>query len=1112
MCPSSANTDHNLEGGDEQKEEMTTIKGEEDEVDVDDDDAIIEGRRRTSKNQQQDYSMLLSMMNGSSSLQRQLLLHQLGLSDPPQNSNKDNQRFTQNEFLTKSLLSALSGQGDLSTGSDPSFPVDLTKLQQQQSSSSLRQSSSRHQVSSSSSSSNYPSLLHSHYHPHNSSLKESLTSSQLASSHHFSSSVTLPSSESSPQPSSSSSTLSSSLSRNHASQLNVVTNFSPNTNSNISSSPSNNTTNPTTTNNSNPANWKRNYSQAKLERALDDILSGKLGTRRAAVIYGIPRSTLRNKVYKLEKNLPEGTTTGRLANASGRRIRRGLLSRHHIVDSNHLVTTSGGTSQNCETTTTEDSKATTTIKETSNASGQQLLQQLVSSNLASSLSLASSSALITNNSSPSLSPKSPSPPKSTGTMTPILSRKGAGESLLNPPTRTRITDSRKAKARSSPSSMSSGYTASESLKQILRENIFSRNGSSLVSNRDADDGNPSIGFTNPFVKDAASLLSQQVSPTSNSSLMDLAGNPFLSYALSANSATPNPSNLAALYGPLSALYQQQSQQQPQQQPQSNLLFSALNSQTSPQSTSMSPQQQLQQQLQQLQFLQQLATAADPSIDANAFQSFLAPFFFYSCLSMLNFEKLLVANASNANNVNNNNASSAHLPAHTMTSSSLRGEDGSIPENDAMDDEDDEDDDEDEELVISDDQPLDLSVSSSSATHHNRRRIKEEKRESNFIPSSIGGNRRSALKDLLDQHNSSSISTMTALHQNLNNIPANTLSPSLVNGITSLNNLHTMTRGTKSNASSVTSEESIPASITGRLPVLETGSNTVRRSSKSPSMSSSASSASTRGRGKLERDASRSSASPSLETTKTSSQGGSKNRPKRGKYRNYDSEVLNKAVLAVQSGEMSVHRAGTFYGVPHSTLEYKVKQRHLLREKKRQQQNGSTTGSGSGSNSCPTTTMKHGAIATVTSSSPQPSDMIRTGSPHDMVPNLHVSSLPTLSTTINPLLPNSSTSSSHIAPTNPVSKTVSNLPTLSAIDHLRSPQMDFEVSKLLNMCLDTKLPSYLKEDPEEEREVDNNYNSDEDDCNDSHKKAQQHDTKSSLNGSNGNNREQTMLVD
>lgn len=63
------------------------------------------------------------------------------------------------------------------------------------------------------------------------------------------------------------------------------------------------------------------------------------------------------------------------------------------------------------------------------------------------------------------------------------------------------------------------------------------------------------------------------------------------------------------------------------------------------------------------------------------------------------------------------------------------------------------------------------------------------------------------------------------------------------------------------------------------------------------------------------------------------------RPKRGRYRNYDRDHLIQAVLAVQRGEMSVHRAGTYFGVPHSTLEYKVKERHLLRPKKRRQPDG-----------------------------------------------------------------------------------------------------------------------------------------------------------------------------
>ncbi|XP_067007330.2 mushroom body large-type Kenyon cell-specific protein 1 [Anabrus simplex] len=67
----------------------------------------------------------------------------------------------------------------------------------------------------------------------------------------------------------------------------------------------------------------------------------------------------------------------------------------------------------------------------------------------------------------------------------------------------------------------------------------------------------------------------------------------------------------------------------------------------------------------------------------------------------------------------------------------------------------------------------------------------------------------------------------------------------------------------------------------------------------------------------------------------SSSGGKGTRPKRGKYRNYDRDSLVEAVRAVQRGEMSVHRAGSYYGVPHSTLEYKVKERHLMRPRKRE---------------------------------------------------------------------------------------------------------------------------------------------------------------------------------
>nr|XP_042896616.1 mushroom body large-type Kenyon cell-specific protein 1 [Parasteatoda tepidariorum] len=77
-----------------------------------------------------------------------------------------------------------------------------------------------------------------------------------------------------------------------------------------------------------------------------------------------------------------------------------------------------------------------------------------------------------------------------------------------------------------------------------------------------------------------------------------------------------------------------------------------------------------------------------------------------------------------------------------------------------------------------------------------------------------------------------------------------------------------------------------------------------------------------------------SLSNNISSSADSSKVGKRTRPKRGRYRNYDRDNLARAVRAVQKGEMSVHRAGTFYGVPHSTLEYKVKERHLLRPRKR----------------------------------------------------------------------------------------------------------------------------------------------------------------------------------
>ncbi|XP_041789005.1 ligand-dependent nuclear receptor corepressor-like protein isoform X2 [Chelmon rostratus] len=50
------------------------------------------------------------------------------------------------------------------------------------------------------------------------------------------------------------------------------------------------------------------------------------------------------------------------------------------------------------------------------------------------------------------------------------------------------------------------------------------------------------------------------------------------------------------------------------------------------------------------------------------------------------------------------------------------------------------------------------------------------------------------------------------------------------------------------------------------------------------------------------------------------------RKKRGRYRQYDHDLLEEAITMVMAGRMSVSKAQGVYGVPHSTLEYKVKER------------------------------------------------------------------------------------------------------------------------------------------------------------------------------------------
>lgn len=103
------------------------------------------------------------------------------------------------------------------------------------------------------------------------------------------------------------------------------------------------------------------------------------------------------------------------------------------------------------------------------------------------------------------------------------------------------------------------------------------------------------------------------------------------------------------------------------------------------------------------------------------------------------------------------------------------------------------------------------------------------------------------------------------------------------------------------------------------------------------------------------------------------------RPKRGKYRNYDRDSLIEAVKAVQRGEMSVHRAGSYYGVPHSTLEYKVKERHLMRPRKREPKPTPLDGSSPGPSSAHKSDMSsmHSASHRVSDKHKPPTTAVKT---------------------------------------------------------------------------------------------------------------------------------------
>ncbi|KAG8014793.1 Ligand-dependent nuclear receptor corepressor-like protein, partial [Nibea albiflora] len=88
------------------------------------------------------------------------------------------------------------------------------------------------------------------------------------------------------------------------------------------------------------------------------------------------------------------------------------------------------------------------------------------------------------------------------------------------------------------------------------------------------------------------------------------------------------------------------------------------------------------------------------------------------------------------------------------------------------------------------------------------------------------------------------------------------------------------------------------------------------------------------------------------------------RKKRGRYRQYDHDLLEEAITMVMAGRMSVSKAQGVYGVPHSTLEYKVKERTgtLKNPPKKKSANFCSTNSNSSTSGTVTGSTNSGTLA------------------------------------------------------------------------------------------------------------------------------------------------------
>lgn len=748
--------------------------------------------------------------------------------------------------------------------------------------------------------------------------------------------------------------------------------------------------------------WKRSYTEESLYRALEDIISGQLGTRRAAVIYGIPRSTLRNKVYKLDnqrgtvgpgrlpgrrpKNTSDNGATTLLANRSTSNCNLNSNATNNSSNSgndnnnNNLNAPSQNNGSDGYLSPSPSGSPPITLlnglsrktsspkKSNGNCSQSTSPSNVVESNCTNGANQVASSisalnAVISNNNGSSSNNNNNNSSTSDNKVT-----NNSHINNLHPLLLSKLQESNdRISPNSNGNNAGNNFTASQALKRMLTVRNSNCNGNeNTIGDRSTPPTNlPWTGTSTKHEGDVGvgnfNSSNSNANPLLNSlSIMPLLmNNQFMSglmgaAAAAASIASTNGNQLGHPSTSDSSVQQQQQQQSllsnsnqmPQVDPSFLLSLIAATAQ----------QQQLQQQFQQSELNSTNSNGGvggsgsgsldgnmggpnvNGAVDTNASMNpLLNPALLMACLFNESMALALAAQSiqqqqqlsTSATPLNrdiydgnlNCGQSSAALTSNPLLQEYFQrlcgGPSG----------------------VASNGMDVDLHHTTGTGNIFGHGLYSAESDETGSVSSEP-----MAPSNNYRRHTGSTTSNLEnalrgrTVNRSIGSSPATSKSkrgslPDIGNHCeNNVSNIDSTAFGVGGNGNSLTlnhhSFSKLPstASLSGVTTGVAATSTTNSNSSNNSGNGNSNNNSNNSNNGKI--------------------------RPKRGRYRNYEREALDKAVAAVRSGEMTVHRAGTYFGVPHSTLEYKVKQRHLLRTGDSSNTNGLSPSSTSSSKQRP----------------------------------------------------------------------------------------------------------------------------------------------------------------